>query len=110
MSYQQLDQLRNLFSAVEAERERLRSKSLVWRVRRATVALLRAHTQHWHRYTHRRAPSDAKKGERIRALCALLVRTDNPVVREALAAQLRQAIEEYVSEAKRRELLLSNWD
>ena len=100
MSYEQLESLRNLFVEAEAERERLRSESLVWRVRRATVALLKAHSQRWHRTSRvTETKGCEKKGERIRVLCALLVRSENPRVTDALAAQLRQAIEEYVRSA-----------
>lgn len=71
----------------------------MWRFRKATEALLRTHGELWHR---RGDAGDAKRatGERVRALCALLVRSgDDPMVMKALAAQLRDAIEEYVRRA-----------
>jgi hypothetical protein len=106
MSYEQLDSLRNIFLTVEAERERLRSKSLVWRFRRATVALLQAHAQRWHQPSRTsKAESNAKRGDRVRALCSLLIRSDNPEVMEALSAQLRQAIDEYVRSATQARVL-----
>jgi hypothetical protein len=100
MDEQQLAKLRTIFAEIEAERKRQRSRGVLGRVRE-TVALFRAHTQHWHlsSQTTTRKENHGRKGERIRALCALLVKTDDPVVMENLAAQLRQAIDEYVRSA-----------
>jgi hypothetical protein len=106
MSYEQLDSLRNIFLAVEEQRERLRSRSLVWRLRRATVALLNAHAQRRHEPSRAsKAESNAERGDRVRALCSLLIRSDNPEVMEALSTQLRQAVDEYVRSARQAHVL-----
>jgi len=84
----------------------LRSKSLVWRFRRATVALLKAHSQRWHRASRvTKAERCEERGDRVRALCALLVKNANPMVREGLVALLRQAIDEYLRSTKQPHVL-----
>ena len=99
MDDQQLTKLRTIFAEIEAERKRQRSRGMLGRVRK-TVALLRAHAQRWHfSPPATKTENNAKKGERVRALCTLLMRTDDPVVLENLSVQLRQAIDEYVRSA-----------
>jgi hypothetical protein len=41
-----------------------------------------------------------KADEKIRALCAQLLRAENPVVLDTVSAELHHAIEEYVRNAK----------
>lgn len=96
---QQLTKLRTIFADIEAERKRRRSRTMLGRFRE-TVALFKAHTQHWHSsHQTTKREHNVKKGERVRALCTLLMRTEDPVVLENLAVQLRQAIDEYVHSA-----------
>jgi hypothetical protein len=102
MDDQQLAKLRTIFAEIEAERKRQQSRSMLGRVRE-TVASFKAHTHHWHHSSQTtRKEINGRKGDRVRALCALLVKTDDRVVMENLAAQLRQAIDEYVHGADRR--------